>query len=346
MKTAAYAATAADQPLAPFTIERRNPGPGDVAIDILYAGICHSDLLQVRDAFGRTKYPIVPGHEIVGRVVRVGDGVRRVRVGDTVGVGGMVDSCRSCTWCSAGHEQFCEKGAASSYNGTEMDRKTPTYGGYSKHIVAKEHFVRNIPATLDPAAAAPLLCAGVTTYSAFRQWNVKKGDRVGVLGLGGLGHVGVKIAAAMGADVTMLSTSPAKAADARRLGAQEFALTTQPETLAKLTSNFDLILDTVAAEHDYNPYLRLLKPFGTMVVAGGSTTPAPVAALSLIMGNKRLVGSAIGGIREVQEMLDFCGEHRIVCDVEVIPASKINEAYERMKKSDVRYRFVIDAATI
>lgn len=345
MKTAAYAATGADSQLAPFTIDRREPGPTDVAIDILFAGVCHSDLHQVRNAFGRTRYPIVPGHEIVGRVACVGADVTRVREGDIVGVGGMSDSCRACTWCNAGHEQFCEKGATSTYNGTEMDRKTPTYGGYSKHIVVKEHFARKVPASLEPAAAAPLLCAGVTTYAALRQWNVKKGDRVGVLGLGGLGHVGVKIAAAMGADVTMLSTSRSKEADAQRLGAKGFALTTEPETFAKLASGFDVILDTVAANHDYNQYLALLKPFGTMVVVGGPVTPVPVSAFSLIMGSKRLVGSAIGGIRELQETLDFCGEHRITCDVEVISASKINEAFERMLANDVRYRFVIDAST-
>lgn len=345
MKTAAYAATASDGPLGPFTIDRREPGPGDVAIDILYAGICHSDFHQVRNAFGRTRYPIVPGHEIVGRVVRVGPEVTRLREGDIVGVGGMSDSCRACRWCSAGHEQFCEKGATSTYNGTEMDRTTPTYGGYSKHIVVKDHFARKVPPTLDLAAAAPLLCAGVSTYSALRQWNVKKGTRVGVLGLGGLGHVGVKIAAAMGAHVTMLSTSRSKEADAQRLGAKEFALTSEPATFEKLASSFDVILDTVAANHDYNQFLSLLQPFGTMAVLGGPVTPVPVSAFSLIMGSKRLVGSAIGGIRELQETLDFCGEHGIACDVEVIAASKINAAFERMLANDVRYRFVIDAST-
>ncbi|MCY1008127.1 NAD(P)-dependent alcohol dehydrogenase [Nannocystis pusilla] len=346
MKTAAYAATAADRPLAPFAVERREPGPRDVAIDILYCGLCHSDIMQVRNELGRSRYPLVPGHEIVGRVAHVGAEVTRVKAGDIVGVGGMVDSCRECFYCHQGHEQFCQKGAASTYNGTEMDRKTVTYGGYSKHIVVTEAFVLKIPSSLDPAAAAPLLCAGITTYSPLRQWNVKPGDRVGVVGLGGLGHLAVKIAAAMGAEVTMLSTSRAKEADAQRLGARHFVLTTEPDALDGLAFRFDLVLDTVASpQHDYAPYLGTLKPFGTLVVLG-LTAPSAVSGLSLIMGNKRVAGSAIGGIRENQEMLDFCGEHGIVADIETISAAGIEDAYARMIRNDVRYRFVLDAATI
>ncbi|XXX72755.1 NAD(P)-dependent alcohol dehydrogenase [Sorangium sp. So ce134] len=346
MKTAAYAATAADRPLAPFTLERREPGLHDVAIDILYCGLCHSDIMQARNELGRSRYPMVPGHEIVGRVARVGAGVTRVKAGDIVGVGGMVDACRECLYCREGHEQFCRKGAASTYNGTEMDRTTPTYGGYSKHIVVTEPFVLKIPASLQPAAAAPLLCAGITTYSALRQWNVKEGDRVGVVGLGGLGHLAVKIAAAMGAEVTALSTSRTKEADAQRLGAKHFALTTEPETIEKLASRFHLLLVTVASpQHQFAPYLSALRPYGTLVVLG-LTAPAPVSGLSLILGNKRIAGSAIGGIRENQEMLDFCGEHGIAADIEIIPADEINEAHERMLKGDVRYRFVLDAATL
>jgi uncharacterized zinc-type alcohol dehydrogenase-like protein len=346
MKTNAYAATAADQPLGPMTIDRRDPGPEDVAIDVLFCGICHSDIHQARGEWGNSKYPMVPGHEIVGRAVKVGPRVTRFKVGDLVGVGCMVDSCRVCGSCKDGYEQFCEKMCAFTYNSTEMDRKTVTHGGYSRHVVVTERFVVKVPETLDPAAAAPLLCAGITTYSPLRQYKVKKGDRVGVVGLGGLGHMAVKLAAAMGAEVTMFSTSRKKEADAARLGAKSFALTSDALTFTKLARSYDLLIDTVSAEHDYNAYLRLLRPMGTMVCVGAPPVPVPIAAFSLIGGNKRIAGSSIGGMPETQEMLDFCGEHRIVSDVEVIPASKINEAYERTIKSDVRYRFVIDASTI
>jgi uncharacterized zinc-type alcohol dehydrogenase-like protein len=346
MKTAAYAATAADRPLAPFTLDRREPGPEDVAIDILYCGLCHSDILQARNELGHTSYPLVPGHEIVGRVARVGDRVTRFKKDDLVGVGGIHDSCRACAYCRDGLEMYCAKGASPTYGGTEMDRKTPTYGGYSKHIVVAEPYVLKVPASLDPAAAAPLLCAGITTYSAFRQWNVKKGDRVGVVGLGGLGHVAVKIAAAMGAEVTMLSTSRSKEADAQRLGAKHFALTRDPEAMKELAFRFDVILDTAASpQHDFSPLLGALKPFGALVVLG-LTAPSPVSGLSLVMGSKRVAGSAVGGIRESQEMLDFCGEHGIVADVELVSAGQINSSYERMIQGDVRYRFVLDAATL
>ena len=258
----------------------------------------------------------------------------------------MVDSCGACESCRAGHEQFCERGVAWTYNGTEMDRKTPTYGGYSTHVVVTEHFVLAIPGGLDPAAAAPLLCAGITTYSPLRQWNCKKGDRVGVVGLGGLGHMAVKIAAAMGAEVTLLSTSRAKEADAARLGAKAFALTTDPSTFGKLARSMDLIIDTVSAQHDYGAYLKLLRPYGAMVIVGIPPKPTEIGAFSLIDGNRRLAGSSIGDIKETAEMLDFCARHRIVSDIELIEVQKINEAYERMPRGDVRYRFVIDAASI
>ena len=345
-KTAAWAAPAAGKPLAPFVIQRRAPGAGDVEIDVLFCGICHSDIHQARDEWGGATVPMVPGHEIVGRVRSVGRAVTRFKPGDMAGVGCMVDACRTCAPCRHDTEQFCQAGAAFTYNGTEMDRATPTYGGYSKRVVVSERFVLKVPANLDPAAAAPLLCAGITTYSPLKEWACKAGDRVGIVGLGGLGHMGVKIAAALGANVTVFSTSPGKQADARRLGAQAFVDVRDPSVLATLAGQFDLLLDTVSAPHDYNLLLGLLRPRGTLVVVGAPPTPAPVAAMALIWGNRRLVGSLIGGIRETQEMLDFCGAHGIVSDVEVIPIQKVNEAYERMLRADVRYRFVIDLATL
>jgi uncharacterized zinc-type alcohol dehydrogenase-like protein len=345
-KTAAWAAPAAGKPLAPFAIERREPGPHDVEIDILFCGVCHSDIHQARDEWTGAVFPMVPGHEIVGRVSRVGADVRRFAMGDLVGVGCMVDSCRTCRPCRDDTEQFCEAGAAFTYNGTELDRVTPTFGGYSKRVVVTERFVLKIPPHLDPAAAAPLLCAGITTWSPLRQWNCKPGDRVGVVGLGGLGHMAVKFAAAMGAEVTVFSTSRAKEADARRLGAHEFAETRDPAVFTTLAGRFDLIVDTISAKHDYDLHLGLLRPRGAMVVVGVPPEPTPVNAFSLIRGNRRLAGSLIGGIRETQEMLDFCGERRITSDVEVIPIQEINVAYERMLRSDVRYRFVIDLASL
>ena len=342
----AYAAFNSKDPLRPHTVERRDPGPRDVEIDILFCGICHSDIHQVRDEWGGSTYPMVPGHEIVGRVTRVGASVTRLKAGDLAGVGCMVDSCRTCDSCARDLEQFCRKGAAYTYNGTEMDRTTPTYGGYSTAVVVDEAFVLKVPESLDPAGAAPLLCAGITTYSPLRQWNCSKGDRVGVVGLGGLGHMAVKLAASMGAEVTMLSTSRAKEADAKRLGASGFALTSEDATFTKLAGHFDLIVNTISAPHDYNRYLGLLRPQGTMVLVGAPPQPIPVSAFSLIFGNKRLAGSLIGGIAETQEMLDYCGAHGIVSDVEIIPADKVNEAYERMLKGDVRYRFVIDIASL
>ncbi len=345
--TLAYAVPAAKQPLAPYSFDRRAPRPRDVAIEILFCGICHTDIHQARDEWGRSSlFPMVPGHEIVGRVRRAGKDVTKFREGDLVGVGCMVDSCGVCASCKRGLEQFCEKGAAFTYASTEMDRKTPTYGGYSTQIVVDERFVLKVPVGLDPAAAAPLLCAGITTYSPLRQWSTKKGDRVGVVGLGGLGHMAVKLAASMGAEVTMLSTSRAKEADARRLGATGFEITKDESTFTKLAGKFDLIIDTISAPHDYNKYLGMLRAQGAMVVVGIPTEPTPVKAFSLIAGNKRLAGSMIGGIPETQEMLDYCGARGITSDVEVIPVQKINEAYERMLRADVRYRFVIDIASL
>ena len=345
-KVAAYAAAAVKAPLAPTTIDRREPGPTDVVVESLFCGVCHSDLHQVRDEWGGAIFPMVPGHEIVGRVTHVGAQVKNFKVGDIAGVGCMVDSCRRCDLCSRGFEQFCVKGCAFTYNGTEMDRQTPTYGGYSSQIVVDERFTLKVPAGLDPAAAAPLLCAGITTYSPLRQWSCKPGDRVGVVGLGGLGHMAVKFAAAMGAEVTMLSTSRKKEADAHQLGAKGFELTTEAATFDKLAGYFDIIVDTISAPHDYNKYLGMLRPLGTMVVVGVPPEATPVAAFALISGNRRLAGSLIGGVKETQEMLDYCGEKNIVAEVEVIPIQKINEAYERMMKSDVHYRFVIDLSTL
>jgi uncharacterized zinc-type alcohol dehydrogenase-like protein len=342
----AYAAASASSPLGPFVIERRAPGFHDIQIEIAYCGICHSDLHQVRDEWGGSKYPMVPGHEIVGRVTAVGAHVKKLKVGDLAGVGCMVDSCRTCPSCQRHLEQFCEKGAAFTYNGTEMDRKTLTYGGYSSSIVVDEAFTLKISPKLDLAAVAPLLCAGITTYSPLRHWKTKPGDKVGVVGLGGLGHMAVKLAAAMGAEVTMLSTSKAKEADARKLGAQHFGLTSDDATFKKLAGRFDLIIDTISAPHDYNKYLGLLRIEGAMVLLGVPPEPAPVAAGSLIFGQKVLTGSLIGGIKETQEMLDFCAEHGIVSDIELIPVQQVNEAYERMLKNDVRYRFVLDMRTL
>jgi uncharacterized zinc-type alcohol dehydrogenase-like protein len=342
----AYAATSSTAPLTPYQFERRAVGTHDVQIEIAYCGICHSDLHQVRNEWGNSTYPMVPGHEIVGKVTAVGAHVKNFKVGDLAGVGCLVDSCRTCPSCQRKLEQFCEKGAAFSYNSTEMDRKTLTQGGYSSSIVTDEAFVLKISPKLDLAAAAPLLCAGITTYSPLRHWKTKKGDKVGVVGLGGLGHMAVKIAAAMGAEVTMLSTSKSKEVDARKLGAHHFGLTSHDETFKKLAGHFDLIIDTISAPHDYNKYLGLLRIEGTMVLLGVPPEPTPVSAFPLIMGRRSLSGSLIGGIQETQEMLDFCAEHGIVSEIELIPVQQVNEAYERMLKNDVRYRFVLDMKTL
>ena len=345
-KTPAFATPSATAPLGAFSIERRDPGPNDVAIDVLFCGVCHSDIHQARNEWGNSQYPMVPGHEIIGRVTKVGANVTKLAVGDLAGVGCLVDSCGDCDACRAGSEQYCVKGAAQTYNSTEMDRTTPTYGGYSTHIVVAEKFMLKIPAGLDPAAVAPLLCAGITTYSPLRQVGCKQGDKVGVVGLGGLGHMAVKLAASMGAEVTMLSTSANKEADARRLGATAFVLTSDPANLAKHAGTLDIIIDTVSAPHDYNTYLALLKPKGSMVLVGAPPEPSLISCFSLIGGGKRLLGSMIGGVPETQEMLEHCAKHKIVSDIELIPMEKINEAYSRMMKADVKYRFVIDLASL
>ncbi len=341
-----YAAHSATTPVVPFTIERRAPKPHDVQMEILYCGVCHTDIHFVHNDWGMTVYPVVPGHEIVGRVTAVGDHVKKFKVGDFAGIGCLVDSCRECNDCKDGQEQYCTGGAVFSYNGNERDGSGNTYGGYSKSILAHEDFVLHISDKLPLEGVAPLLCAGITTYSPLRHWKVGKGTRVGVLGLGGLGHMAVKLAVSMGAEVTMLSHTAAKAADAKRLGAHKFVLTTDEEQVKTVTGYFDFILDTVSAEHDYNFYIAMLRTNGSMVCVGIPPNPANIPAMNLIFGRKSFAGSLIGGISETQEMLDYCAEHNIVSDVEVIAMKDINEAYERMIKGDVRYRFVVDMATL
>lgn len=345
LKTAAYAATSSQSSLAPFSIERREPGAHDVLIEILYCGICHSDLHQVRDEWGRSSFPMVPGHEIVGTVSKVGKAVTRWKAGDVVGVGCFVDSCRECAACREGEEQYCSHGMVATYNSVERDGKTPTYGGYSKRITVDENYVLRIPAGIPLERAAPLLCAGITTYSPLHRFGVKAGQEVAVVGLGGLGHMAVKIAKAMGARVTVLSHSPGKQADAKRLGADDFIATRDAAIFKTHAGSFDFMLDTVSAKHDYNLYLGLLRRDGTMVVVG-LPEPSPVAAGVLIMGRRRLAGSLIGGIRETQEMLDFCAAHNVASDVEVVSIQDVNTAYERLVNNDVRYRFVIDLASL
>ena len=341
-----YAAQSATAPLAPFTIDRRAVKPQDVQIQILYCGVCHSDLHTARNEWGGTVYPCVPGHEIVGRVTAVGDSVKKYKVGDIAGIGCLVDSCRECENCKNDLEQFCSNGMVGTYNGKEIDGGGNTLGGYSKSITVHEDFVLHIADNLPLEAVAPLLCAGITTYSPLRHWKIGKGHKVGVLGLGGLGHMGVKLAVAMGAEVTMLSHSASKESDAKRLGAHQFVLTSDAAQIKNVTGYFDFILDTVSADHDYNFYLGLLRTNGVMVCVGAPPSPAQVPAFNLIFGRKSIAGSLIGGIAETQEMLDYCAQHNIVSDVEVIAIKDINEAYERMLKGDVRYRFVIDMATL
>jgi alcohol dehydrogenase (NADP+) len=343
---AAYAALSAGQPLEPFSIERREPGPEDVVLDILFCGVCHTDVHQARGEWRSSRFPMVPGHEIVGRVERAGERVKKLAPGDLAGVGCLVDSCRRCDPCRDDLEQFCQAGPAVTYNGTEMDRKTPTQGGYSTRIVVPERFALKIPAGLDPAAAAPLLCAGITTYSPLREWNIGAGARVGVVGLGGLGHMAVKLAASMGAEVTALSRSRDKQADASRLGAASFALTGDDRTFDELAGRFDLVIDTLSAPHDVNRLLRLVRVRGALVLVGLPPEPLQVEPFSLLSGDLRLAGSSIGGLARTQEMLDYCAERGIASDVEVIPIQRINEAFERMLRSDVRYRFVIDLASL
>lgn len=342
LNTQAYAAPKANQPLGPFQISRREPGPSDVLIEISHCGVCHSDVHQARDEWGGSIFPMVPGHEIVGKVAKVGAKVNQFRVGDSVGVGCFVDSCRDCPNCHVGLEQYCTHGMIGTYNSLEKDKKTPTYGGYSTQIVVDENYVLRIPKNLPLDQAAPLLCAGITTYSPLRHWNAGPGKKIAVLGLGGLGHMAVKIAHAMGAEVTVLSHSLKKKEDAKRLGADHFYATSDSSTFQKLQNNFDLILNSVSVELDLNQYLQTLKRDGTMVLLGVPTKAPEVAAFSLIMGRRSLAGSLIGGIKETQEMLDFCGKHNIVSDIETIAIQDINTAYDRMVKGDVRYRFVID----
>ena len=344
-RTPAYAAASATTPLAPFAIDRRAPGPRDVQIDIAYCGVCHSDLHQVRGDWGGEIFPMVPGHEIVGHVSAVGGAVTKYKVGDAVGVGCFVDSCRECAQCRAGEEQFCSEGMTATYNGRERGTGAPTYGGYSTRIVVDQDYVLRIPDGMPLDAAAPLLCAGITTYSPLRHFGAKPGDRVAVVGLGGLGHMAVKLAAAMGCEVTVLSTSESKREDAIALGAHDFAATGDGGVFQSHAERFDLIVDTVSAQHDYNAYLGLLKADGTMVLLG-IPPPSPLSSFPLVWRRRRLAGSLIGGIRETQEMLDFCAEHGIVSDIELIGIDAINEAYERMLKGDVRYRFVIDIASL
>jgi len=341
-----YAAQSAKAPLAPYRIERRDPRSDDVVIDILYCGICHSDVHKVNNDFGNTHFPVVPGHEIVGRVVSRGSNLSRFREGDLVGVGCIVDSCRLCQECRAGREMFCERGVTFSFDSLEQDRKTWTYGGYSTRIVVDERYVLHIPKKLDSARAAPLLCGGITTYSPLHQFGCKPGDQVAIVGLGGLGHLAVKLAASMGADVTVLSTSRGKEEDAARLGAKRFVSTREPSALDALVGKFNLILDTVSATHDLNKQLTLLLNFGTLILVGLPPAPIQLEPFALLHGNKRIAGSNIGGIPETQEMLDYCGKHGVQADIELIKIQDINEAYERMLKNDVKYRFVIDMASL
>jgi alcohol dehydrogenase (NADP+) len=345
--TKSYAAQDATSLLAPWTINRRDPKPHDVQIDIKYCGVCHSDLHFARNEWGMTVYPVVPGHEIVGVVSAVGDHVKKFKVGDLAGIGCLVDSCRECDNCNDGLEQYCSgTGGVFSYNGMERDGSGITYGGYSKQILAHEDFVLHLTDKQPLEAIAPLLCAGITTYSPLRHWKVNKGQRVGILGLGGLGHMGVKLAVSMGAEVTVLSHTAAKEADAKRLGAYKFVLTSNEEQVRSVANYFDFILDTVSAAHDYNFYLGMLKTNGNMVCVGAPPPGDPVIPFNLIFQRRSLSGSLIGGLPETQEMLDYCAKHNIVSDVEIIAMKDINAAYERMLKGDVRYRFVIDMATL
>jgi uncharacterized zinc-type alcohol dehydrogenase-like protein len=346
-KAHGYAAHDAHSPLVPFQFERRDPERNDVRIEILYSGVCHSDLHQARDDWGGALYPMVPGHEIVGRVTQVGAGVKKFKVGDLAGVGCMVDSCRHCSACIEDLEQYCEEGVTLTYNGRERNSERLTFGGYSDQIVVEERFVVKVSPKLDLKAVAPLLCAGITTYSPLRHWKVGAGQKVGVIGLGGLGHMGIKFAKAFGAHVTMITTSPDKGKDATRLGADAVLLSTDPAAMAAQAASFDFLLNTIPVSHDLNPYVALLKRDRTMALVGVLTElNPPLHGFSLIGGRKSVAGSAIGGMAETQEMMDFCAEHGIVSDVEMISIKNINEAYARLLKNDVKYRFVIDMATL
>lgn len=342
----AYAAKSNDADLKPYSIDRRDVTPDDVKIEIKYCGVCHSDIHQVRNDWKNSKYPVVPGHEIVGRVTEVGKNVKNIKKGDLVGVGCMVDSCQECQSCKEDLEQFCEKGATMTYNGPDKHLGGHTYGGYSENVVVNKEFVLHIPENIDAKAAAPLLCAGITTYSPLRHWNVKKGDKVGVIGLGGLGHMGVKFAHALGAHVVMITTSPEKSDDAKELGADEILISKDKNQMKEHTNSFDFLLNTIPVGHDMNPYVSLLKRDATMVLVGAIEPLDPVHGGGLIGGRKSIAGSVIGGIKETQEMLDFCGKHNIVSDIEMIDIQNINEAYERVVNSDVKYRFVIDMESL
>lgn len=349
-KVNGYAAQKATSPLAPYSFERRDPLPKDVQIDILYCGVCHSDLHTVRDEWHGTTYPCIPGHEIVGRVAKVGKDVKAFKVGELVAVGCLVDSCRTCPSCKEDLEQYCEKGMTMTYNSPDPHTKKATYGGYSTHIVVDEKFVLHIPKEFkesDLPGVAPLLCAGITTYSPLKHWKIKKGDRVGVVGLGGLGHMAIKIAHAMGAYVILFTSSPGKAADAKRLGADEVVISKNADEMKKHVNSLDFIINTVAASHNLDPFVELLKRDGTMCLVGAPEHPHPTPNITnLIFKRRNIGGSLIGGLKETQEMLDFCAKHHITSDVEIIPIQNINEAYERMLKSDVKYRFVIDIASL
>jgi uncharacterized zinc-type alcohol dehydrogenase-like protein len=344
--TKAYAAQNATSPLAPFNFNYRDPDAREIEMEILYCGICHTDIHQVRNEWDGTIYPIVPGHEIVGRVTKAGKGVKKFKEGDLAAVGCMVDSCRECASCKAGDEHLCEIRTTFTYNSQDKKHGVTTYGGYAEAIVLDEDFALRVPKSLDLAATAPLLCAGITTYSPLRKWKVGKGQKVGIVGLGGLGHMGVKLANAFGANVVLFTTSPGKGADAIRLGAKEVVISKNEAEMKKHENSFDFILDTVSAPHDINAYLTLLKRDSTLVQVGAPADPLPVDVFNLIMKRRNFSGSLIGGIRETQEMLDFCAAHGIVSDIEMIPIQKVNEAYERILKSDVKYRFVIDMKSL
>ena len=345
-RTKAFSALSATSPLAPFSIDRRDPLPTDVQIEILFCGVCHSDIHQARNEWQNTVYPCIPGHEIVGRVTAVGSEVKKFKTGDLAAVGCMVESCRTCPSCQRGFEQLCDQFPTFTYNGPDKHSGGVTYGGYTDQIVVDEAFVLHVPKNLDLAATAPLLCAGITTYSPLRHWGVTKGQKVGIVGLGGLGHMGLKFAHAFGAHTVLFTTSPGKVEDARRLGADEVVISKNADEMNKHAGSFDFILDAVSADHDINAYLNLLKADATLVLVGAPEKPLPVAAFPLLVRRRQLAGSLIGGIAETQEMLDFCGEHNITSDIEMINIQQINESYERILKSDVKYRFVIDMASL
>ncbi|HEU4902501.1 MAG TPA: NAD(P)-dependent alcohol dehydrogenase [Flavisolibacter sp.] len=342
----AFGTEAADAALQQLHIQRRNPTPHDVEIEILYCGVCHSDLHTARNEWHSTIYPCVPGHEIVGKIVSVGNHVKKFKVGDFAAVGCMVDSCRECDYCKEGLEQYCEVGNTGTYNSPDKYLGTQTYGGYSESIVVDEAFVLRVPKNLDLAATAPLLCAGITTYSPLKHWNVGPGKKVGIVGIGGLGHMGVKLAKAMGAEVIVFTTSPSKVEDAKRLGADDVILSKDEDQMSRYAGKLHFVLDAVSAQHDINAYLNLLRVDGSLALVGAPEHPLPVAAFSLIPYRRNFAGSMIGGIAETQEMLDFCGKHNIVSDIEMINIQQINEAYERLLKGDVKYRFVIDMASL